>query len=243
MRQNAWLIFILSMWPVLLAASDRIDSGEASKAAEVVVLLHGLGRSTVAMWRLADRIEDAGYEVRQVGYSSINITPEEIIADITQQIDDCCAREQRRVHFVGHSLGGLLIRAYLADKKPPRLGYTVLVGTPNQGTQIADKFKNHKLLEKLVPTAAALGTDEQSLPNRLPLPDYPVGIIAGVYAGEFNENYLPGRDDGLVPVESTKLEGMQDFVEIETGHSTMRYNKDVAAQIIHFLAQGRFAHE
>ena len=207
---------------------------------EVVVLLHGLGRSNVAMWRLAGRLEDAGYDVQQVGYSSINTTTDEVIAHITKQIHGCCADEKRTVHFVGHSLGGLLIRAYLQENRVPQLGNTVLVGTPNRGTDIADQFRGNCLVELLVPMATALGTDEKSLPNRLPPPYYPVGVIAGVLDSDINDEYLPGRDDGLVPVESTKLEGMRDFIEIETGHSMMRYNEEVARQTIAFLMRGKF---
>ena len=207
---------------------------------ETVVLIHGLGRSNTAMWRLAWRLEDAGYQVHRIGYSSINTTTGEIIDDISQQIRDCCTDESGPVHFVGHSLGGLLIRAYLQDNRRDNLGRVVLAGTPNNGTDIADRFKDNCLVELLVPVATALGTDDQSLPNRLEPPYYPVGVIAGFQDNDTNDKHLPGRDDGLVSVESTKLEGMTDFIEIESGHSMMRYNREVAEQIISFLNLGYF---
>jgi len=69
-----------------------------------------------------------------------------------------------------------------------------------------------------------------------------VGVIAGVGDSGRNDHLLPGRDDGLVPVESTKLEGMTDFIEVESGHSMMRYDKEVARQVIAFLQQGKFLH-
>ena len=236
---------ILSCWLVLATAfvltpAHAADSDTAS--AEVVVLLHGLGRNNTAMWRLAGRLEDAGYDVHRVGYQSFKATPEEMIESITAQIDECCANETRRVHFVGHSLCGLLIRAYLAEQRPPELGRTVLIGTPNNGTEMADHFKDHKLVELLLPTATELGTDADSLPNRLPQPDYPVGIIAGVVDSELSEHFFPGPNDGMVPVASTRLENMADFIEIDTGHSMMRYDEDVALQVIHFLERGRFHH-
>ena len=67
------------------------------------------------MWLLAKRIEDAGYHVKRIGYSSLNVTPQEILEEVTGQIDSCCAHYQKPVHYVGHSLGGLLIRAYLQE--------------------------------------------------------------------------------------------------------------------------------
>ncbi|MEW8470361.1 MAG: alpha/beta fold hydrolase [Candidatus Thiodiazotropha sp.] len=240
MKKTVFSLAVLLV-SVYLSTAFATWSGEKDLSKkEVVVLLHGLGRSNIAMWRLAGRLEDAGYDVQQVGYSSINTTTDEVIADITKQIDDCCASEKRIVHFVGHSLGGLLIRAYLQENILKQLGNTVLIGTPNKGTEIADQLKGNCLVELLVPMATALGTDERSLPKTLEFPYYPVGVIAGVYDSGLNEEILPGRDDGLVPVESTKLEGMSDFIEIESGHSMMRYNEDVASQTIHFLKNGKF---
>lgn len=229
-----------SLSPFTFAIDEQPIDSKALSAKETVVLLHGLGRSNTAMWRLAWRLENAGYEVHRVGYRSINTTPDEIIHEVTQQISDCCENSSRTTHFVGHSLGGLLIRSYLQDNQPDNLGRVVFVGTPNNGTSIADHFKGNYLVKLLVPVATALGTDEASLPNQLAPPYYPVGVIAGIYGNDANEAYLPGKDDGLVPVESTKLEGMTDFIEIESGHSMMRYNNQVAAQVIAFLKTGHF---
>ena len=218
------------------------DEAEGNMA-DLVVLLHGLGRNNTAMWRLAGRLEEVGFDVHRIGYSSVKAAPEEMIASVTMQIDECCANEIRAVHFVGHSLGGLLIRAYLQSYRPPVLGNTVLIGTPNSGTEIADHFQDHALVEHLLPAATQLGTSPESLPNRLTEPDYPVGIIAGVVDSELGEHFFPGPNDGMVPVESTRLPGMTDFIVLETGHSMMRYDKDVAIQVIHFLEKGRFLRE
>ena len=224
-----------------LATDSRRPSENDSADQEIVVLLHGLGRSNAAMWLLAARIGEAGYQVEQVGYASLSKTPEEIINDISRQINDCCANQNRTVHFVGHSLGGLLIRAYLQENRVQHLGRVVLAGTPNQGTQIVDRMRDNCLMQLLGPTANALGTDEASLPRQLAPPYYPVGVVAGYSDNTAaNDDILPGRDDGLVPVESTKLEGMSDFIEMESGHSMMRYNKEVAEQIIAFLKNGKF---
>ncbi len=244
MKRFAGLILLLAFISLgLVNATDSTRSEQnEEKLDEIVVLIHGLGRSNIAMWRLAGRLEDGGYEVHRVGYSSINTTADEVISGITNQINTCCAHDSRTVHFVGHSLGGLLIRAYLQDNRVYRLGRTVFIGTPNNGTEVADQFKDSDLVNFLVPMATELGTDEDSLPSKLAAPYYPVGVIAGVYDSDRNEGYLPGRDDGLVTVESTKIDGMADFIEIESGHSMMRYNKDVAKQVLFFLKQGEFLH-
>ena len=225
------------------ALPGESDGQPETSTTDMVVLLHGLGRDNTAMWRLAGRLEEGGYEVHRVGYNSIKTTPDEMIKTVTEQIKACCENESRTVHFVGHSLGGLLIRAYLQTHRPANLGNTVLLGTPNNGSAVADRIKDHPLVEYLLPVTADLGTDPDSLPNRLPLPDYPVGIIAGVVESELRAHFLPGPSDGVVPVETTKLEGMTDFIEIESWHSMMRYDSEVAEQTLHFLQHQRFSHE
>lgn len=217
--------------------------GVTPRKSPLVVLLHRLGRSRSAMWLLAACLEEAGFRVERIGYSSLRRSPEEIIGDITRQIDACCTDGSHEVRFVGHSLGGLLIRAYLQENRVERLGSVVLVGTPNHGTGVVDKFRDNCLFSLLGPTTAALGTDADGLPNRLSRPYYPVGIVAGINQSEWNDDWLPGPDDGLVPVESTKLPGMADFIEVESSHLMMRYNKEVARQVIAFLRIGRFARD
>ena len=240
MTKQLLSVFIL-IWGVSVAHAQSSSTSNQVQSKELVVLIHGLGRSNLAMWRLADRLEDANYQVARIGYHSIGTTLPEVIADITHQINTCCSNSQYPVHFAGHSLGGLLIRAYLQHNQPKVLGNVVLIGTPNQGTNIANWLGNKDWVQFVVPMAAHLGTEPDSFPNSLPVPNYPVGVIAGV-ANYDNEHYLPGPDDGMVSVASTKLPGMQDFIEIETGHSMMRYNDEVARQTIHFLQHQRFSH-
>ena len=137
-------------------------------------------------------------------------------------------------------MGGLLIRAYLAERRVDNLGRVVLMGTPNQGTEVVDQFRDKWWMKMMGPMANALGSDSNSFPSTLKPPYYPVGVIAGVRERGNNEHLIPGKDDGLVSVESTKLEGMSDFIVLETSHSGMRYNKSVAKQTVNFLRKGRF---
>lgn len=235
---------LVAMILAMLGCSSTISQSESVQSKpidkETVILIHGLARNNAAMWLLASRLEDAGFHVERVGYSSLNQTPEQILAEVSEQIDECCAKHNHTVHFVGHSLGGLIIRAYLQDHKVENLGRVVLMGTPNQGTEIVDKFRDKWWMQFAGPTALSLGTDSESFPNSLKDPYYPVGVIAGASRHDTNDEILPGKDDGLVRVESTKLNGMTDFIVIETGHSLMRYNEDVAKQTIVFLKTGKF---
>jgi len=216
------------------------ENEEVSDNKEIVVLLHGLGRNTTSMWLLASRLEDAGYDVHRVGYSSLDQMPEEILKDISLQINQCCQNHTQNVHFVGHSLGGLMVRAYLQNNKIDRLGSVVLLGTPNQGSEMADHFINSCVMDIVGPTAKALGTDKNSFPKSLKAPYYPVGIIAGETSDNINNTIIPGKDDGLVSIEATKIDGMTDFIIIKTSHSMMRYNSEVADQTIEFIKNGVF---
>lgn len=241
MRYTLKSILVFFTFIAFFNIDTTIPIAAQSDDKETVYLLHGLGRSNSAMWLLASRIEDAGFIVERIGYSSLGKTSEEIVKDITSQINTSVVNKHQTVHFVGHSLGGLLIRAYLDSNKVANLGRVVLIGTPNKGTPFVDKFHDSWWLKILGSMTLDLGTDKDSFPNSLAEPYYPVGVIAGISDIIDNENIIPGLDDGVVPLESTKIEGMSDFVIIETGHSMMRYNEDVAKQTNNYLKTGKFS--
>ncbi|MEJ2522034.1 MAG: hypothetical protein P8080_04025, partial [Gammaproteobacteria bacterium] len=167
------------------------------------------------------------------------------LRDIRDRIcgDSPRARDAFRVYLVAHSMGGLAIRAYLVESHIPNRGRVVLIGSPNSGTPIVDDYQDTWWMGLAGPAANALGTGPESFPNMLPEPDYPVGVIAGFWVGPFGLDFIPEADDGLVPVESTKVPGMADFVAIDVSHSFMRYDDDVAKQTIAFLRDGHFIHE
>jgi len=233
-------VWILAALGVCACAGQGKPEAGHSRDRETVVILHGLGRTKTAMWLLASRIERAGFDVIRIGYDSLRDPPEQIIAAVSRQIDACCASLSTPVHFVGHSLGGLIIRAYLAQHPMRSRGRVVLIATPNAGTPLVDLYRDAWWMELAGPTARQLGTNRESFPNSLPAPDYPVGVIAGTAVVPLLKDLIPGDDDGMVPVASTKVAGMVDFVSIESNHAAMRYNEQVASQTIAFLRTGRF---
>ena len=211
-------------------------------AAEKVILLHGLGRQGSAMFLLQKRIRETGYEAHSIEYESLQEPPEVILEKVGEQIALLCRDDSRPVHFVAHSLGGLIIRAYLDQRPPINLGRVVLLGTPNQGSELVDIYGDIWLFKVLGPTAHELGTDEDSFPNRIAPPYYPLGIMAGTSGSNpLTDDHLAGPDDGVVSVKSTKIDGMTDFMLVDTSHSMMRYNETVARETIHFLKKGRFS--
>ncbi len=214
---------------------------DAAAAGEHVVLLHGLGRGDGSMRPLARRLEAEGYAVHNLEYRSRSATPEEIVAELHSSIERCCAGA-RRLHFVTHSLGGILARAYIAGHAPANLGRVVMLAPPNRGSPYVDIAERWSLASWLGPTGAQLGTSDESLPNRLPDPDFELGVIAG--NGGFHplgDWVLEGENDGTVSVESTRLPGVRDFAVESVSHTFIMRDDRVAAHVLAFLREGRFA--
>jgi triacylglycerol esterase/lipase EstA (alpha/beta hydrolase family) len=212
---------------------------------EIVVLALGLGRSDWAMWRFAKRLENANYKVCLLDYATIGVSVASVLDETASQID-VCLQNAPKVHFVGHSLGGLVIRAYLQNHEEAleavNVGKVVLVGTPNKGSELADHYNDSWLMNLGGGISRALVTGTRSLGNNLDAVDFTIGIIAGTKPLGLTNDRFNGPNDGLVSVESTKLEGMTDFITIDVGHSQMRYSEEVAKQTVHFLQKGAFDH-
>lgn len=242
-------IIIGALTILLIACSGASDSvNDQVHNNELVVLAHGLGRSDTAMWRFTQRLEGTGYQVCTLDYSSIGKSVQTVLSSTTFQIDSCTTKFQvEKIHFIGHSLGGLVIRSYLQNHKnfihSKHLGEVVLIGTPNKGSELADYYDDSWLMEIGGGVSKALVTGEKSLGNQLEELDINIGVIAGTASLSFTNDVFNGPNDGLVSVESTKLNNMGDFITIDVGHSSMRYNAEVAAQSIYFLQNGNFKHK
>ncbi len=214
----------------------------APPGADRVVLLHGLGRTESAMLILENSLAAAGFEVHNIGYPSNDETPAQLVARVSDAIDRCCTGDGATVHFVGHSLGGLLIRAYLAAGLPENLGRVVLLGTPNHGSELADLDEGlpGTMLDLAGPTAQMLGTGPDGFAASLPPPNYEVGVIAGTRDALVTNEWLPLPNDSMVSLASAKLEGMTDFRAFELTHWGLRNSLAVADATVAFLNDGRF---
>jgi pimeloyl-ACP methyl ester carboxylesterase len=233
---------LLLLCTALASGGSGAGAEPAAPPREAVVLLHGLFRSDRAMRPLARRLAEEGFEVHNLRYESLARSPEELVAELHRAVSGCCT-DAARVDFVAHSLGGVLVRAYLAEHPLPQLGRVVMLAPPNRGSELGDVVAGSRLLRAVLgPTAAQLGTGPASLPNRLPAPDFELGVVAGTRSlNPLGSWLLPEEDDGTVSVASTRCAGMTDFVALPVSHTFIVRSGEVARQVAHFLRYGRFA--
>ena len=212
-----------------------------SAARECAVLLHGLARSDGSMEEMAERLTEAGYEVINHDYPSTEHPIEELSRSVIREAAGECP-EGTKIHFVAHSLGGILVRYYLEYHELDNLGRVVMLGPPNKGSQVVDAMAEVPGFELLNgPAGQQLGTEPSSLPNSLGAADFEVGIIAGTRSiNLILSQLLPNPDDGKVSVESTKLEGMADHITVPVSHPFLMKDEEVIGQTIHFLRYGQF---
>jgi pimeloyl-ACP methyl ester carboxylesterase len=236
-------VFLTLLLISIPCAAASPGSNMASQP-EAVVLLHGLGRTDRSMRPLEERLTQSGFQVYNFRYASTDQAPEALVDDLGQRVEDCCT-EAPALHFVGHSLGGILIRAYLAKELPPNVGRVVLLAPPNHGSELVDALGESAAFRwALGPSAQQLGTNPESLPNRLPPPAVELGVIAGTgTVNPIGSIVIPDEDDGMVSLASTALEGMTDFLAVPTSHAFIMRSDEVAEQVVHFLREGRFRHE
>jgi triacylglycerol lipase len=213
----------------------------AAARADCVVLLHGLARTPGSMAALADAFSEHGYAVVNVGYPSRSKPIEELAPlAVSQGLAGC--PENTTVHFVTHSLGGILVRYYLETHDIADLGRVVMLAPPNQGSEVVDRIKGipgFRLLNG--PAGAQLGTDESSVPLQLGPVEFELGVIAG--SETFNpilSLYLPNPDDGKVSVASTRVQGMKDFLVVPHSHTFMMQIPEVIEQTLLFIETGAF---
>ncbi len=225
------------------AVVPRTEFVPVAESSECVVLLHGLNRSWRAMTPMAHALQQAGFTTANVDYPS-QAGPIEELAPMAVDtgLAECRAAGASRIHFVTHSIGGILLR-YRHEHEPiAELGRVVMLGPPNQGSEIVDVLQNWPGMAAIGGAAGMqLGTGEESVPSRLGPVDFELGVIAGT--GTINllaSAMLPDPDDGKVSVAATQVEGMDDFLVVRNSHRYITRADVVLRNTVAFLESGRF---
>jgi hypothetical protein len=230
-------------WQVSILILTMAISSTVFGAQEEVILLHGLCRTSRSMVKMDQALASAGYKVLNVDYPSRSAPIDKLADDaISKAVAECDAGGATKINFVTHSMGGILVRSYLARHTIPNLGRVVMLAPPNQGSEVVDKLGNWPIFKWINGVAGnELGTGTNSVPNQLGPANFPVGIIAGDRSVNWiNSLIIPGPEDGKVSVQRAKLDGMTDFIVIHTTHPFIMRNHEVIRQTIQFLRNGRF---
>jgi hypothetical protein len=245
-RKTVFLFVGVFVACVGLFLSSEMSAKEVRRN-ECVFLVHGLGRTEHSMGVMKRHLKKEGYKVISVSYDSRTLSVDEAVAElriaVSNELNSVSAPD--KIHFVTHSLGGILTRKILESDAPQQLGRVVMLSPPNHGSELPDKLGKIPLYKKVTgPAGMELGTEKDSYPNRLGPVKFSLGVITGdrslnpLYSG-----CIPGKDDGKVSVDSAKVDGMADFLVVHSSHTWIMNRKVVRNQVVCFLQNGEFERE
>lgn len=219
---------------VACASTPGTQAGRTDAPQETVFLLHGMGRTRASMLVLARRFRKAGYRTVNVPYSQTTRSLDTITDRLLKTVEK--EAEGRRYHLVGHSLGSIIIRNGFKKGYPPGLGRIVMLAPPNRPPKLAVKLKKN-LLYRWIAGDSGQKLSEQRFFETLPIPSVEFGVIAG----DRGMRLLSKQpNDGIVLVETTKLEGMKDFAVLRRSHTFLMNARDTFEHCRSFLENGRF---
>lgn len=240
-----FVILMLSMLNSCFFSKKFIQEKKKGLHAECVILLHGMGRTRFSMFNLEEYLSRLDYRVVNFGYPSRRETIEQIAkVRIPGAVAQCQDTSIKKIHFVTHSLGGIVVRQYLQTHTLPVGSRVVMLSPPNHGSEIPDHYKEVFWYRwSTGPAGQQLMTTKDSLPNRLKPINVEVGVIAGTKSVEpWFSSQIPGKDDGKVSVKRTQLDEMKDFLVVPHTHTFIMQSPEVHRQIEKFLKHGKFDH-
>lgn len=213
-------------------------------ADDVVILLHGLARSSSSMEKMADTLTAKGYTVHNLDYPSRHQSVE-TLADILRHQIDTITDDDDTIHFVTHSMGGIIVRAIQKDHPFDNIGRVVMLSPPNQGSELVDTLGDYSAFGWINgPAGNQLGTDTNGFIKNLGPVNFELGVITGDRSiNGINSMIIPGDDDGKVGIESAKVQGMRDYKVIHATHPYIMKNDEAIGMTVRFLETGIFQAE
>lgn len=201
---------------------------------EAVVLLHGMGRSWISMALLGLRLRRRGYETHLFGYRPRRPS----VDDLSWSLQAFVEKRVRTpvYHFIGHSLGNIIVRNGFRQGFRPGLRRMVMLAPPNHPAKLAGELRDNRVFRFWTGDSGQRLADPEFY-RTLPVPPIEFGVIAG------NRGHRLGfeeSNDGVVAVESTKLEGMKDFIVLHHTHTFIMMANDTAELCHRFLQRGSF---
>jgi triacylglycerol lipase len=198
---------------------------------EKVLLLHGMGRTRGSMRNAARKLDGLGWSTRRIGYPSLTRPIERLAEHVAGQIEN----ESGRLHFVTHSLGGLVLRRLLYAHRPPNLGRAVMLAPPNRGSRLARRFTR---LGRVVPALRQLALSEAELDKLLGPIDFELLVVAGSRAAGPLRWLSQTDNDGIVTVDETFSGQSGDSLVVPRGHTFIMDSPDVLDKVDQFLRGG-----
>lgn len=235
LQLSALLLLLLS--DPAAATAQTLTRADSS----LVVVVHGFCRTARHMRYLKQAFVDDGYAVMTPTLPTCFKSVDKCASILAETLADEDLGSYRRVHFAGHSMGGLIIRRYLADHEHPNLGPCVLIGTPNQGTdlgKIVDTWL--KPLVWVSPAYKSFQPGGAPIPPPLNEPQPVMGAIGGTKSDWLLGWMIEGTNDGRVPLDAVPFPGMRGFLVLPYHHDELPFRPETAAAIIRFFKSGRF---
>jgi len=224
---------------------------EIGNKGDYVVLIHALVKCSWGMYKLEKSLASEGYEVINPSYLTRKYNIEDLAQKFLEKtLRKFCTDPKKKIHFVTHSLGAIIVRKYLETNSRLNIGRIVMIAPPNRGSEFADFLKSNFFTKKLYkiifgPVGLQLGARKNSYVNtRLEKTiKYETGVIAGNYClNPFAPFFIKGANDGLVSVSSTKIKGMKDHITLPCGHKFIISSEECLNQVSYFLNYGHFYH-
>jgi pimeloyl-ACP methyl ester carboxylesterase len=226
-----------------MTEQSQANAGVTDLRSPGVVLLHGIARTSRSLRKVERALRAGGFATLNLDYASRRKPLDALAADIHPDIIAFADSIGGPLHFVAHSMGGLLTRVYVAHHRPAALGRVVMLGTPNGGSEVADLLKDLLLYRAFYgPAGQQLTTEQDADLTSLPPPDYAVGVIAGIRSIDpiASRFILPRPNDGRVSVQSAKLANMTDHTTVKASHTGLLRHRVAIDQTIAFLREGCF---